>query len=151
MEPARSKTLLFQNVRSALSILGLLLGAVSADAAPIITDVSPTAGAPGTSVAIGGAGLGNVQTVQFGTIPALFTIASDNLLFATVPLNAVTAPLAVTSPSGVAVTRGEFLVPPRITGFEPNRAPIGAAILIDGFNFEGTSAVLFNGTNAAFS
>ncbi len=117
--------------------------------APVITEVSPTLGAPGTSVSIKGSGLTQILEVQFGMAPALFTTVSANQIFATVPLDAMTGPVAVIAVGGVSVTKNDFLVPPRITALTPDNGPVDATIVIEGANFQNASAVRFNGTNAA--
>ncbi len=41
--------------------------------------------------------------------------------------------------------------PPTITSFTPASGPVGTSVTINGTNFTGTSAVLFNGTSASFT
>jgi uncharacterized repeat protein (TIGR01451 family) len=129
--------------------LGCICGSGFTRGAPVITEVSPISGAPGTSVSLKGSGLTQILEVQFGMAPALFTTVSANQIFATVPLEAMTGPIAVIAAGGVSVTKNEFLVPPRITALTPDNGPVGATIVIEGANFQNASAVLFNGTNAA--
>jgi len=115
---------------------------------PVITAVSPTFGAPGTSVDIQGSDLSQTLEgpVWFGS--AIFTVVSANEVVATVPLDATSGPVSITATSGVAVTFGNFLVPPRITEISPDQRAPRAVILISGANFEGATAVVFNGTNS---
>jgi large repetitive protein len=115
---------------------------------PVITAVSPTSGAPGTSVDIQGLDLGQTLEVRFGSAPAIFTVVSVNEVVATVPLDATSGSVSVIASSGVSGTFGDFLVPPRITEISPTNAPPGAVVLISGANFEGATAVGFNGTNS---
>src|ERR1041385_6564991 len=123
----------------------------AARAFPVITDVSPTAGFPGTSVTISGSDLAGTAEVRFGMAPAIFTVVSPFTVVATVPLDATSDPVSIIATSGVAVTFGEFLVTPRVTDFFPTNAAPGAVILVSGNNFEGATAVQFNGTLAFFS
>jgi hypothetical protein len=115
---------------------------------PVITSVSPTSGAPGTSVDIKGSDLSQTMEVRFGMASAIFTVLSDFEVVATVPLDASSGPVSIIANNGVAVTFGDFLVPPRITRLSPSSGPIGAVVLILGDNFEGTTNVTFNGTPA---
>src|SRR5436190_2076172 len=41
--------------------------------------------------------------------------------------------------------------PPTITSFTPGSGPVGASVTINGTNFTGASAVLFNGTSSSFT
>src|SRR5207247_11330326 len=41
--------------------------------------------------------------------------------------------------------------PPTVTRFTPASGPVGTSVTINGTNFTGTSAVLFNGTSASFT
>src|SRR5664279_5304435 len=67
---------------------------------PVITAVSPTSGAPGTSVDIQGSDLGQTLEVRFGVAPAIFTVISVNEVVATVPLDATSGPVSVIASSG---------------------------------------------------
>lgn len=97
---------------------------------------------------ITGSDLGNTVEVQFGLASAIFDVISDELLVATVPLDATTGPISVVSTEGLAVTFAHFIVAPRVLELIPSSAPIGASILIEGQNFEGATVVRFSGTNA---
>ncbi len=137
-----------------ISILGSLLlslGMLRAWSIPVITSVSPGSGAPGTSVQIEGAGFTDAMEVKFDLSSAIFTVVSDQRLVATVPLDATSGPVSVTDFTGAtAVTFGHFLVAPRITEFSPTSASPGAVVTIEGFNLEGATAILINGTNTNF-
>ena len=66
----------------------------------------------------------------------------------TVPGNATTGPIAVTTPGGTATSATSFTVAPRITSFTPTNGVIGTSVTINGANFTGASTVTFNGTAA---
>jgi hypothetical protein len=73
-----------------------------------ITEVSPTSGAPGTTVTITGVGFQGVTTVTFagagGPVQAIFTLTTDteavDTITATVPVGAIDGPLTVNTPGG---------------------------------------------------
>ena len=55
----------------------------------------------------------------------------------TVPGNATTGPIAVTTPGGTATSATSFTVAPRITSFTPANGVIGTSVTINGANFTG--------------
>ena len=57
-----------------------------------------TAGAPGATITVRGAGLNDVSTVEFNGVSATFTSLTASELTATVPTGATTGPLKVISP-----------------------------------------------------
>jgi hypothetical protein len=120
--------------------------------APSIASFAPAAGAPGALVTISGANFTGASEVRFGTLGAVFEVRSDHDLLATVPANAVTAPLSVISIQGTGTSSSAFVVAPRIVSFAPRQAPAGYAITIRGQNFGGTTGVEFGGgASAAFT
>jgi RHS repeat-associated protein len=68
---------------------------------PVITGITPTTGAPGTSVTISGSGFGSTQgsnsSVNFNGAAATATSWSDTSIVATVPDNTTTGPISVTN------------------------------------------------------
>lgn len=84
-------------------------------------------------------------------IAAPFTVNSASQLAATVPTNAVTGPLVLTTPGGVIYSAGAFTVLPRLDNFAPTLGPAGTAVVLQGQNFSSATAVRFNGTAAAFT
>ena len=110
-------------------------------AVPVISSFTPTNGAPGTSVTLSGQNFSGVTIVTFNNSQAIISAANASTIVATVPLDATTGPLSVTTPGGTGVSARSFYVAPRITGFDPPIAAIGATISIQGFNFGGTTAV----------
>jgi len=118
-------------------------------ARPAIAAFSPAGGEPGTSVIITGANFAGVREVRFNNVLAAFTIVSPDTLAATVPLEATTGPLSVTTASGTVTSRSHFVVAPRIVSLSPDSGSPGAIVLLEGANFEGATAVTFNGRNAS--
>jgi uncharacterized repeat protein (TIGR01451 family) len=66
----------------------------------LITSVSPSVGAPGTTVTISGANLGNITNVTFGSRPAAIVSVSNGAVVVVVPDNGATAPAC---PAGTPV------------------------------------------------
>ena len=126
--------------------------------APQITSLSPTSGAPGSSVTIAGSNFGATQgtsVVSFGGPAATVTSWSNSTVVATVP-GATIGPVAVTvNVNGVASNGVVFTViapTPQITSLSPTTGGPGTSVTISGSNFgasQGTSAVRFNGVAAS--
>jgi uncharacterized repeat protein (TIGR03803 family) len=78
---------------------------------PQILRFNPTRGAVGTNVTITGVSLKQAKKVAFGGVAATsFTVNSDKQVTATVPTGAQTGHITITTPGGVAVSRGVFTV-----------------------------------------
>lgn len=83
---------------------------VTASPVPTITSFSPTSGEAGTSVIITGTGFTGASSVTFNGVTATFTVNSNTQITATVPANATTGPIAVTTPGGTATSSTDFSV-----------------------------------------
>src|SRR5437016_692710 len=129
----------------------LCLAGPVAWAAPVVTSFSPTQGKPGTQIVIIGSGFSTATLVKFNTSAADFTVSSDTRMMATVPGDATIGPLRVTNPTGTAVSGASFIVAPRISGFSPARSGTNTVVLVEGFNFTGSTNVSFNGKSASFT
>jgi uncharacterized repeat protein (TIGR01451 family) len=127
-------------------------------AAPVITDFSPTAGAPGDQVILTGSGFSpGGFTVAFwnggsGAIVTNGRIDSDTQLTVIVPSGITTGPISIQLGTGMpAYTVNDFLAigpGPYITDFSPLFGSVNDTVVINGVHFANTTAVLFNGTNA---
>jgi subtilisin-like proprotein convertase family protein len=123
-------------------------------AAPTITSFTPTSGPPGTAVTITGTNLQGVTSVTFGGVPSTsITNNTPTSVTATVPANAVTGPIGVTTPNGTATSATSFTVvpPPTVTSFTPGAGLVGAQVVITGTTFTNVSSVSFNGVSAVFT
>ncbi|MBI3416093.1 MAG: DUF11 domain-containing protein, partial [Verrucomicrobia bacterium] len=82
---------------------------VAAAAPPAIGGFDPIAGQPGAKIAITGANLSGATQVKFNGTNAAFTIFAGTLV-ATVPANAATGPISVTTPGGTVTTMNDFFI-----------------------------------------
>ncbi len=123
--------------------------------APVIESFTPSAGPPGTMVAIHGYNLDFAGAVSFGGPGATFSSQSATLIHATVPAGAVTGSISVANIGGTASSASVFTVqtpqPPVITSFAPPQAAIGASVIITGSHLSTVTAVRFGGTAAPFT
>ena len=127
-------------------------------AAPVITSLSPTSGASGTSVVISGTGFGSTQgssTVKFGDVAASVSNWSSggNSITATIPSGLSNGSVnAVVTVNGTASNGVSFTITnPVISNLSINSSPVDQEITINGSNFgsaQGTSTVTFNGVSA---
>ena len=85
------------------------LFSVVAPGAPIITSISPSAGAPGAVVIITGANLDGVTAVSFNGTYAIFTVnGAGTQITATIPTGANSGPITVDTPQGNATSLIDF-------------------------------------------
>jgi hypothetical protein len=122
---------------------------------PVITSFTPTNGLPGTTIAITGTNLANIAEVRFNGVLAPFAALTGTNLTAIVPTNALTGPITISTPAGIAVSATSFEIPllpaPQITSFTPASAVGGASVEVHGTGFENVASVKFNGTAAQFT
>jgi hypothetical protein len=125
---------------------------------PLVTGITPVAGAVGSTVLIDGTGLANARKVTFGGVPATsFRNVSPTQVSAVVPVGAQNGPVGVTTLVGAtpvtafSVDRFTVVSAPGIAVVTPSKAPVGAAVTITGSGFASTTNVAFNGTQAVFS
>jgi hypothetical protein len=107
---------------------------------PNITSVSPTTGPAGTSVTITGSGFGTApgQSVRFNTVEASVSSWSDSSITVSVPSNAVTGLLTVSTADGLLSNGVSFTVPLTIIGVDPTSGPVGTVVAISGSSFGAT-------------
>src|SRR5207245_1932867 len=116
-----------------------------------ITSFAPTSGAVGINVTISGTSFTGATAVAFNGVSATFTVTSDTAIQTTVPSQATTGPVSVTTLGGTATSATNFLVAPTITNFTPTSGPVGVSVTITGTTFIGATAVRFNGSAAGFT
>src|SRR6266511_1985072 len=130
-------------IMASLLLAGL---AEPAAAAPSIS------GPAGCQVIISGSGFSGVTAITFNGHSATFTQNSSSQITATVPASATTGPIAVTQPNGTATSSSDFTVAstscPKISSFSPGSGLVGTSVTVNGTNFTGVTAVVFNTTQA---
>jgi hypothetical protein len=97
---------------------------------------------------VDGAGFGGISSVKINGVAAGFAVISPMQLRVTVPGNATSGTITVTTAGGTATSAGTLFVAPRVTGFSPSSAPVGTTITVSGNAFGGATSVLFNGVSA---
>lgn len=117
----------------------------------VISNFSPASGGAGTSVTINGTNFTGTSSVTFnGTAAAFGVNAAGTQITTTVPDNATSGFIVITTPAGL-VQSARFVVLPAITGFSQASGPVGTQVTIFGHDFTGATAVRFNGTSATFN
>ncbi|MEC7813074.1 MAG: IPT/TIG domain-containing protein, partial [Verrucomicrobiota bacterium] len=129
-------------------------------AGPVVTEMQPRHGRPGTRVVFTGKELHLVNAVKFGAAladwEAVTVIDGQGRphvfeIHTTVPNAATTARPILATPVGDITMPMPFAVAPRITGFHPARGWEGTIVTIEGQNFTGVTAVKFGGHPVSFS
>ena len=122
-----------------------------ATTAPLIIDFNPELGAHGSQVTLNGLNFTGTRSVLFNNVSAAFSVNAPTQISATVPSTAVSGPITVTTANGSDRTLSSFLVrtgKPVIVDFDPPAGGARTTVTIDGLDFTGTTAVLFNGAAA---
>jgi uncharacterized repeat protein (TIGR01451 family) len=93
----------------------------------------------------------NAGAVRFNNLLAVFTVNSNTNITAIVPSNALTGPISVVAPAGLAISATNFFAAPRIDSFSPTVGGPSTSVTINGLNLTNASAVRFNGATANFN
>lgn len=150
----RSVVTRFATLAALLTLIALALpGIAQAAPPPTITGFSPMSGPAGTTlITITGTNFIGATSVTFTpnrtVVPPGFTVnVPGTQITVTVPANAHTGPIDVTTPDGTATSVDSFVVTatsaPSITSFTPSGGAVGTVVTINGTNFDGVSAVTF--------
>jgi uncharacterized repeat protein (TIGR03803 family) len=115
---------------------------------PFVTFIRDS-GIVGAKAQILGQGFEDATAVSFNGTAASFKVESDTFMTATVPAGATTGDLTVTEPSGTLTSNKVFRVLPTTQGFVPNNGPVGTEVTISGMALTQTTAVSFDGVQAA--
>ena len=117
---------------------------------PEILSFTPASGLVGAQVTFTGVNFTGASSVKFnGTSAATFTVNSNTQIVATVPGEATTGKISVTSSIGAGLSTNNFVVTPAIASFTPASGVAGTEVTITGSGFTGASSVQFNGVAAS--
>jgi uncharacterized repeat protein (TIGR01451 family) len=120
--------------------------------APYITEFSPGRGPRGARVTIIGENFTSGAIVKFnGATDPTATATALTLIQATVPTNATTGPITVTTSAGTSTNANIFYVPPRLASFTPTNGVVGSSVVVTGANFFAIAEVLFNTAASTFT
>ncbi|MBV9867847.1 MAG: hypothetical protein JO316_21040 [Abitibacteriaceae bacterium] len=145
---------IYNRVLSASEIQAIYnAGVVDKCGPPTITNFTPTEGAVGAQVTISGTNFTGVTGVTFNGQTATIISSTDTQITTTVPQNATTGQITVTTPAGMVTSGTPFkvLYPPQIDSFTPTKGVPDTTVVITGKYFTGTSNVAFHGEPAAFT
>src|SRR5581483_659354 len=130
---------------------GTATGATRFTVVPGITGFTPARGPAGGTVTITGTSFTGAGAVRFNGLAATsFSVDSDAQITATVPANATSGKLTVTTPAGTGTSVASFTVTtPSVSSFSPSIGPVGTLVTINGANLAGATGVSFGGVAAA--
>ncbi|MEI7743374.1 MAG: IPT/TIG domain-containing protein [Chloroflexota bacterium] len=121
--------------------------------APGITSFTPATGGKGLSVTLTGTSLWGTTSVTFNGATARFTVnAAGTAIYTSVPADATTGRIGVTTPGGTAPSNATFTVAtrataPAITSFSPASGPAGTGVTVTGTNLAGATTVKLGSTS----
>lgn len=119
---------------------------------PVVLSFSPTSGEPGDEVTITGTDLDNATAVAFGSTEATITSNTATEIVTTVPEEATTGKISVSTEGGVGISEGEFTVivvgAVTVSGVNPKSAEVGENVVITGTEMATVSAVSVGETEA---
>jgi len=121
---------------------------------PVITSIFPSADTIGAVIEIRGFNFTGATEVKFSTgkLSPNFTVLSDTVIQAEVPVGAITGPVTIKISAGTSSSAINFVVilPPDIVVFSPQSEYPGLPVTITGTNLAGVTTVSFDGVSAAF-
>jgi hypothetical protein len=88
--------------------------------------------------------------VKFNGTATTGSITTDQQITATIPANATSGLITVTSSAGTGSSPVNFYFPPGVTNFSPSAGRVGTNVVIKGTNFLNASKVLFGSLVASF-
>jgi hypothetical protein len=104
----------------------------------------------GDPVTIEGNALDGASAVDFGTVPASFSVAGDgDSISTTVPAGALTGAVKVTTPSGI-LTGPAIHIVPTLDPLPAAHGLVGTVLAVSGAAFIGTTHVTVGGATATF-
>lgn len=138
------------------SLIDVLPDALTYFVRPTLSGVSPDAGpaAGGQSVTLTGAGFSSVTGVEFGSLPAAFTVVNDTEIQVTTP-RAEAGPVSITLRAGpervVAANAYRFEGELQLWSMRPSRGALagGTYVRLQGSHFEGLIEVMVGDAEAS--
>lgn len=120
---------------------------------PTINSFTPSSGSINTLVKIIGSKLLNASSVKVNNVESSFKVNSDSNIDTTIPNNATTGKISVTTPGGTSytVTNFEVVNVPTITSFTPTAVFVGDKLRITGTNYTNVSSVKINNIDSSYS
>jgi hypothetical protein len=107
--------LLLGSLTSALAFLALSGAALGATTVPLIHNFLPRSGVVGTVITITGTNLSGTTALTVDGLQASFKVRSKTRITVTVPSNALTGKLSITTPHGIAMSKGDISIVPYAT------------------------------------
>jgi uncharacterized repeat protein (TIGR01451 family) len=117
---------------------------------PWITALSAKGGIVNASFTITGRSLTNTSSVQVNGVNYNFSSTASQIV-TTIPSNAISGPIQITTPGGVFILSIPFAILPKIYSFSPAIGPAGTVVTISGTSLFDVTSVEFNGVSAAVS
>jgi FG-GAP-like repeat/Bacterial Ig-like domain/Secretion system C-terminal sorting domain/FG-GAP repeat len=115
-----------------------------------LTSLSPDMGLPGAVVNLNGTNFTGATIVSFNGVAASFTVNSPTSITATVPANAATGLVTVTTPQGNTSNGIIFGVMPTLAFLSPRTGPVGTTVTLVGNSLLDITEIRFNNTPATY-
>ncbi|MBH8571319.1 hypothetical protein KB206_20675 [Microvirga sp. STS02] len=123
-------------------------------APPAVAGFAPAAGAVGASVAVTGTNFTGITSLTLGGVAVTtYSVTSPTDLTFSVPVGAVSGPIAIANASGTGTSATSFVVIPApvVSSFAPGSGPVGTVVVLTGTGFANASSVRVNGVAATFA
>ncbi len=117
---------------------------------PWITSLSSNGGVVNQNFTLTGRNLTNTTSIQVNGVNYPFSSSASQIV-ATIPSNAVSGAVQITTPGGIFILTNTFAVLPKIYGFSPPLGPAGTVVTITGTSLFDVTGVEFNGVAATVS
>jgi uncharacterized repeat protein (TIGR01451 family) len=117
---------------------------------PWITSLSTNGGIVNETFTITGRNLTNPSSVQVNGLKYNFT-GSASQIAASIPSNATSGRIEITTPGGAFISTNAFAILPKIYGFSPSIGPAGTVVTISGTSLFDVASVKFGGVSTPVS
>jgi uncharacterized repeat protein (TIGR01451 family) len=112
--------------------------------------LSTNGGIVNQSFTLTGRNLTNTTSLQVNGLNYPFSSSASQIV-ATIPSNAVSGEVQITTPGGIFILTNTFAILPKIYGFSPPLGPAGTVVTITGTSLFDVTGVEFNGVAATVS